>query len=126
MASILPPAVPLPLHQSANAPRFDLTDHSTLQVYLLDYELVADTALLTPAEHLSQSTQYLAAQEKEDWESLPEYRVTPPDWDTFKAALFRDYPDAKRPLPSSAILDVFIDKKSHQAIWTPVELATFN
>ena len=37
-----------------------------------------------------------------------------------------DYPDAKRPSPSSTILDVFIDKKSHQPIRTPVEFATFN
>ena len=68
----------------------------------------------------------MPAQEKEDWESLPEYCATPPDWDTFKATLFRDYPDAKRPSPSSAILDVFIDEKSLQAIWTPAEFAMFN
>ena len=56
MASVPPAAVPLPLRQSANAPRFDPSDHSTLQVYLSDYELAADVALLTPAERLSQST----------------------------------------------------------------------
>ena len=95
MASVPPPAVPLPLRQSANTPRFDPSDHSTLQVYLSDYELAADVALLTPVERLSQSTRYLPAQEKEDWESLPKYRATPLDWDAFKAALFRDYPDAK-------------------------------
>ena len=126
MASIPPLAVPLPLHQSANAPRFDPTDHSTLQVYLSDYELAADAALLTPVERLSQSTRYLAAQEKEGWESLPKYRATPPDWDAFKAALFRDYPDAKQPSPSSAILDIFIDKKFCQAIQTPAEFSMFN
>ena len=59
-------------------------------MYLSDYKLAADAALLTPAERLSQSTRYLPAQEKEDWESLPEYHATPLDWDAFKAALFRE------------------------------------
>ena len=68
----------------------------------------------------------MPAQEKEDWESLPEYHATLPDWDTFKATFFRDYPDAKRPSPSSAIQDIFIDEKSRQAIRTPVEFAMFN
>ena len=61
-----------------------------------------------------------------DWESLPKYHAALPDWDAFKAAIFRDYPDAKQHSPSSAILDIFIDEKFRQAIWTPVEFATFN
>ena len=50
----------------------------------------------------------------------------PPDWDTFKAALFRDYPNVKEPSTSSTILDIFIDEKSHQAICSPAEFAMFN
>ena len=58
MATAPPPAGPLPHRQSANAPRFDPDDHSTLEVYLSDYELAAEAAHLTPAERLSQPTRY--------------------------------------------------------------------
>jgi len=116
MATVPLPPVPLPHHQSTNAPRFDPENHSTLKVYLSDYELAAEAAHLMPAERLSQSTRYLGKQEKEDWESLPEFHSTPPDWDAFKEALFRDYPNARKPNISSAILDIFIGEKSQQVI----------
>src|SRR6266481_9837218 len=121
-----PPVIPLPHRQSTNAPRFDPENYSTLEVYLLDYELVAKAAHLTPAERLSQSTQYLGKQEKEDWESLPEFHAMPPDWDAFKEALFRDYPNARKPNISSAILDVFIEEKSWETIRLLTEFATFH
>ena len=92
MATILPLAVPLPQRQSPNTLCFDLNDHSTLEAYILDYELAAEAAHLTPAEWLSQCTHYLGKQEKEDWEGLPEFMATPPDWEAFKEALYRDYP----------------------------------
>ena len=88
MATIPLAPVPLPHQQAANAPRFDPENHSTLEVYLTDYETAADMAHLTPAECLTQATCYLGKQEKEDWESLPEFHASPPDWDTFKEALF--------------------------------------
>ena len=98
MATIPPPLVPLPHHHSANAPQFDPCNHSTLEVYLVDYELAAEAAHLTPAKKLSQPTCCMEKQEKEDWESFPEFQATPPDWDAFKEALFRDYMDAKKGL----------------------------
>ena len=90
MATIPLAPVPLPHRQAANAPRFYPENHSILEVYLMDYKMAADAAHLTPAERLAQATHYLGKQEKEDWESLPEFHATPPDWDTFKEALFRD------------------------------------
>ncbi len=125
-AVVPPPVVPLPHRQSTNAPRFDPENHSTLVVYLLDYELAAEAAHLTPAERLSQSTRYLGKQEKEDWESLPEFHATPPDWDAFKEALFRDYLNMRKPNISSAILDVFIEEKSRETIRSLTEFATFH
>ena len=78
MATIPPPAVPLPQCQSTNMLHFDLNDHSTLETYLSDYGLVAEAAHLTPAEWLSQCTRYLRTQEKEDWEGLSKFTATPP------------------------------------------------
>ena len=92
MATIPLPAIPLPQCQSPNTLRFNPKDHSTLETYLSDYELAAEVAHLTPAERLSQCTFYLGKQEKEDWEGLPEFMATPPDWEAFKEALYRDYP----------------------------------
>jgi len=77
-------------------------------VYLGDYELAAEPAHLTAADKLSQSIHYLEKQEKEDWESLPKFHATPPDWDTFKEALFRDYPEAWKAYVSSEVLEEFI------------------
>jgi len=112
MAMIPPPPVPLPHHCSANAPQFDPNNNSTLEVYLADYELSAKAAHLTLAEKLSQSTHSLEKQEKEDWESFPEFQATPLDSDAFKEALFRDYPDTRKAYVSSEILDEFIKEKS--------------
>ena len=50
----------------------------------------------------------------------------PPDWDAFKVALFWDYPNVKEPSTSSAILDIFINEKSCQAIRSPAEFTMFN
>jgi len=38
--------------------------------------------------------------------------------DAFKEALFREYPSARKPLVSSADLDIFIEEKSKQEILT--------
>ena len=92
----------------------------------MDYELAAEPAHLTLAEKLSQSTRYLEKQEKEDWESLPKFKAAPHDWDTFKEALYRDYPDARRSYVSSEILDEFIKEKSQQTMRSLVQFATFN
>ncbi len=61
-----------------------------------------------------------------DWETLLEFQATPPDWKAFKAALFRDYPDAQEPEPSSAELDKFIEEHSHWNISSLSEFASFN
>ena len=121
-----PPPVPFSHQHSANTPQFDPHNHSTLEVYLVDYELAAEAAHLTVADKLSQSTCYLEKQEKEDWESLPKFHATPPNWDTFKEALFRDYPDAWKAYMSSEVLDEFIEEKSQQTIKSLAQFATFN
>jgi len=95
-------------------------------VYLGDCKLAAEATHLTAANKLSQSTRYLEKQEKEDWESLPEIHTMPPDWDTFKEALFRDYPDAWKAYVSSEVLDEFIEEKSRQTIKSLTQFATFN
>ena len=87
---------------------------------------MADVAHLTPTECLAQATRYLGKQEKEDWESLPEFHATPPDWDAFKEALFRDYLDARKSHMSSAVLDIFVKEKSQQGIHSLEEFTTFN
>ena len=71
-------------------------------------------------------TRYLGKQEKEDWENLPEFHATPPDWDAFKEALFRDYPDARKSHTSLAVLDVFVEEKSQQGVHSLGEFTTFN
>jgi len=50
----------------------------------------------------------------------------PPDWDAFKEALFRDYPDAWKAYMSSEVLDEFIEEKSQQTIKSLAQFATFN
>src|SRR5882724_1873629 len=90
-----PPApIPLPQWQSPMAPCFDPKNPSTLCMYLSDYESLAKAVQLTLGECLAQSTCYLTEEDKDDWENLPEFGATHPDWDTFKQALFREYPNA--------------------------------
>src|SRR5882724_2984908 len=110
---INPPIVPVPLPQwkSPTAPHFNPKNPSTLCTYLLDYESLAKAAQLTPAKCFAQSTQYLTEEDKYDWENLPEFVDTFPDWDTLKQALFREYPNARKPFISSADLGKFVDEK---------------
>src|SRR5882724_7832212 len=49
-----------------------------------------------------------------------------PDWDTFKQALFREYPNARKPFISSADLGKFVDEKCQHEIHTLDEFATFH
>jgi len=126
MAMVPPPPVLIPHQHSANAPQFDPHKHSTLEVYLADYELAAKAAHLTAADKISQSTRYLEKQEKEDWESFPKFQATPPDWDAFKEALIRDYPDTWKAYMSSEVLEKFIEEKSQQTIWSLAQFSTFN
>ena len=108
--------IALPVQHSRKAPHFDPTCPSTLQDYLYDYELLAEVAQLSPVEHLSKCTRYLERDVRMDWETLPEFKATPPNWKAFKTALFRDYPDAREPEHSSADLDKFIEEHAHQNI----------
>jgi len=79
------------------APHFDSKNPSTLCTYLLDYESQAKVVQLTLAKCLAQSMCYLTKEDKDDWENLPEFEATLPDWDTFKEALFREYPKTRKP-----------------------------
>src|SRR5882672_729103 len=120
------PPVPLPQRQSSTAPRFDSKAPSTLCTYLSDYESLAEAAQLTPGERLSQSTRYLTEEDKDDWENLPEFEASPPDWAAFKEALFREYPKARKPFISSADLGKFVNEKSRQEIHTLDDFAAFH
>ena len=104
--------IALPVRHSRKAPHFDPTCPSTLQDYLYDYELLAEAAQLTPEEQLLKCTRYLERDVRMDWETLLEFKAIPPDWKAFKTTLFRDYPDAREPEPSSAELDNFIEEHS--------------
>src|SRR5882672_4913161 len=119
------PPIPLPQRQSSTAPHFDSKAPSTLCTYLSDYESLAEAAQLTPGERLSQSTHYLTKEDKDDWENLPEFEASPPDWAAFKEALFREYPKARKPFISSADLGKFTDEKSQQEIQTLDDLLPF-
>ena len=119
-------ALPIPLPVRNEAPHFNPACPSTLQDYLYDYELLAEAAHLTPAEQLARCTRYLESDIRMDWETLPEFKATPPDWKAFKAALYRDYPDAANPEPSSADLDKFIEEHSYQMISSLSEFSSFN
>src|SRR5882724_4674314 len=112
------PPIPLPQQHSSTAPLFDPQNPSTLVTYLSDYESLAESAQLTPGEQLAQSTRYLAKEDKSDWENLPKFISTLQNWDSFKEALFREYPSARKPFVSSADLDVFAEEKSKQEILT--------
>src|SRR6266481_7867192 len=118
--------VPLPVRHSRKAPHFNPACPSTLQDYLYDYELLAEATQLTPAEQLAKCTQYLERSIRMDWETLPKFQATPPNWKAFKAALFRDYPDAQEPEPSSAELNKFIEEHSHRNISSLPKFASFN
>src|SRR5882724_6319251 len=72
--------IPLPHQKSSTAPHFGSNIPSTLNTYLSDYESLAEAAQLGPEEHLAQSTRYLTGEDKEDWENLPEFEATPPNW----------------------------------------------
>jgi len=95
-------------------------------MYLSDYESLAKAVQLTLGECLAQSTCYLTEEDKDDWENLPEFGATLPDWDTFKQALFREYPNARKPFISSADLGIFIDEKSKQEIHTLDDFTAFH
>src|SRR5882724_184058 len=82
--------------------------------------------LTTPAEHFAQSTRYLTEEEKDDWENQPEFVDTFPDWDTFKQALFREYPNARKPFISLADLGKFVDEKCQHEIHTLDEFTAFH
>src|SRR5882672_10670055 len=120
------PPVPLPQRQSSTAPHFDSKAPSTLCTYLSDYESLAEAAQLTPGECLSQLTCYLTEEDKDNWENLPEFEASPPYWATFKEALFREYPKARRPFISSANFGKFIDEKSWKEIHTLDKFAAFH
>src|SRR5882672_8440195 len=120
------PPIPLPQRQSSTAPCFDSKAPSTLCTYLFDYESLAEAAQLTLGERLSQSTRYLTEEDKDDWENLPEFEASPPDWATFKEALFREYPKARKPFISLANLGKFVDEKSRQEIHTLDDFAAFH
>jgi len=55
-----------------------------------------------------------------------EFKATPPDWATFKEALFREYPQARKPFISSADLISLSTMKSKQEIHTLDEYAAFH
>ena len=69
---------------------------------------------------------YLSEEDKDNWENLPKFEATPPDWVTFKEALFREYPKAKKMFISSADLGLFVEEKSKIEIHTLDEFATFH
>jgi len=127
MPSNLPVApISLPKWKSPMAPHFDPKNPSALCMYLLDYQSLAQVVQPTLAEHLAQSTCYLTEEYKDDWENLPEFGATFPDWDTFKQAHLREYPNARKPFISLADLGKFVDNKSMQEIHTLDEFATFH
>jgi len=70
---------------------------SILGTYLSDYESLDEATHLTLGKYLAQSTCYLTEEDKDDWDNLPKFNATPPDWDAFKEALFREYPSARKP-----------------------------
>ena len=79
---VSPPVTPIPLlqRQSPTALHFDPKNPSTLCTYISDYKSLAEAAQLMPAERLTQSTRYLTKEDKDDWENLPEFEATFPDW----------------------------------------------
>jgi len=95
-------------------------------MYLLDYESLGKAAQLTLAKHLAQSTQYITEEDKDDWENLPEFVDTFPDWDAFKQALFREYPNARKPFISLVDLGKFVDEKCQHEIHTLDEFTAFH
>ena len=60
-----------------------------------------------------------------DWEGLPKFTATPPDWEAFREALYQDYPNARK-LVTSEILNTFIEERSQQPIHSLNEFATYN
>jgi len=78
------------------------------------------------AEQLEKCTHYLERNVRMDWETLLDFKATPPDWKAFKAALFRDYPDTQDLEHSAAKLDKFFKEHSHCNISSLSEFATFN
>jgi len=91
-------------------PQFNPKNPSTPCTYLSDYESLAKMVQLTPGKCLAQSIHYLTEEDKHDWENLLEFEATLPDWDTFKEALFREYPNARKTFTSSADLGKFITR----------------
>jgi len=81
---------------------------------------------LSPKEYLVPSTHYLTGEDKEDWEILLEFEASPPNWISFKEALFWEYPKARKHFESSADLDNFVKKKSSQEIHSLDKYATFH
>jgi len=90
MSTTSPPAVPLPHYCSANAPQFDPCNHSTLEVYLADYELAAEAAHLTLAKNYHNLPTTWGSKRKRTGKACLNSMPQHPDWDAFKEALLRD------------------------------------
>jgi len=82
---------------------------------------LAEAAQLTPGKNLTQSTCYLTEENKKkyDWENLPELDATPPDWENFKEALFREYASARKPFVSLADLEA-LHKRTQSRTFIPL------
>ena len=84
---------------------------------------MAEAAQLSPEEQPTQSTHYLTGEDKDDWENLLEFEAMPLNWNMFKEALFRNYPNTRKHFISSADLVIFVEEKSKQEIHTLDEYA---
>jgi len=82
------------------------------------YELAAEAAHLTVADKLSQSTTTWKKQRRKTGKVCRISVHTPPNWDTFKEALFRDYPGCTEGLCVLEVLDEFI-KESPDKLSSP-------
>src|SRR5882724_626772 len=79
--------VALPVQHTCGAPHFDPAYPLTIQDYLFDYELLEEVAQLNPVDQLAKCTHYLERDIRMDWETLLEFKATPPGWKALKVAL---------------------------------------
>jgi len=85
---ILPLHLCLPSLSHNRSPLLPLAlTHKPPQPLALTYITMSLVAQLTPDKFLAQSTCYLDKEDKYDWENLPKFNATPPDWDAFKLSL---------------------------------------
>jgi hypothetical protein len=93
MAAPAPIVVPMPPPRRKHSPYYDGKPRH-LNNFIREYEVAADAAMLDDAARVDRVVDYVKPRIADYWSRFPEYTVATKRWDTFKAAVLKDNPEA--------------------------------